>query len=362
MGASGPQDTIVRAPFPMEGRRLLLLADGCFSSTEAKTAACLAMYRARDLVAVLDASQAGRTVHDVLGFGGDAPVVATIEEALARRPDVAVVGTAPAGGELDAAMRAHVMRCLETGIDIASGMHAFISSDERAMALARASGARVWDVRRVPETRLVADGAGCSTGAKVIATVGTDCNVGKMTVAVELDRAARASGVRSAWAATGQTGIMLRGRGVPVDRLIADFVGGVTQALVDEEARDADVVVIEGQGSITHPGYAGVTLGLLYGAMPDAMVLVHAAGRTRYKRFEHDIPPLPEVVALYEALMRPYKKSRVAAIALNTHRLPDDDARRALAHASDITGLPAGDLVRYGADPVWPALRAAIGV
>ena len=362
MGANEGHEAIVRAPFPVEGRRLLLLADGCFTSTEAKTAACLAMYRASDVVAVLDRSRAGRSVRDVLGFGGDAPVVATIEEALARKPEVAVVGTAPAGGELDAAMRAHIERCLQAGIDIVSGMHAFISDDERAMAMARASGARVWDVRRVPEARLVSSGAGCTTGAKVVATVGTDCNVGKMTVALELDRAARACGVRSAWAATGQTGIMLRGRGVPVDRLIADFVGGVTQALVDEEARDADVVMVEGQGSITHPGYAGVTLGMLYGAMPDAMVLVHAAGRTRYKRFEHDIPPLPEVVALYEALMRPYKKSRVAAIALNTHGLSDHDARRALAHASDLTGLPAGDLVRFGADPVWPALRATIGV
>jgi uncharacterized NAD-dependent epimerase/dehydratase family protein len=139
-------------------------------------------------------------------------------------------------------------------------------------------------------------------------------------------------------------------------------VGGVTQALVDEEGRDADVVFVEGQGSITHPGYAGVTLGLLYGAMPDAMVLVHAAGRTRYKRFEHDIPPLPEIVALYEALMRPYKTSRVAAVALNTHGLSHDDAHRALAHASDVTGLPAGDLVRFGAEPVWPVLRAAIGL
>ncbi len=357
-----PQRVVVRAPFPLEGRRLLLLADGSFSTMEAKTAACIAMYRASDVVAVLDSSRAGRTVAEVLGFGGDAPVVATIDEALARRPEIAIVGTAPPGGELDASTRRHVLRCLQAGLDVASGMHAFLCDDAELAALSRASGARVWDVRRVPEIRVVSDGAGCSTGAKVVLTVGTDCNVGKMTVALELDRAARADGVRSSWAATGQTGIMLRGRGVPVDRVVADFVGGVTQALVDEEGRDADLVMVEGQGSITHPGYAGVTLGMLYGAMPDAMVLVHAAGRGRYKRYDHAIPPLPEVVALYEALMRPYKRTRVVAIALNTHGLLTDDARRSLEGASADTGLPAADVVRFGAEPVWSAVRAECGL
>jgi uncharacterized NAD-dependent epimerase/dehydratase family protein len=122
------------------------------------------------------------------------------------------------------------------------------------------------------------------------------------------------------------------------------------------------LVVVEGQGAITHPGYAGVTLGMLYGAMPDAMVLVHAAGRERYKRLEHAIPPLPEIVALYESLVRPYKRARVAALALNTSHLAADDARRALAHASDVTGLPSTDVVRFGVEPAWAAVRAAVGL
>ncbi len=352
---------IVHAPFALEGRRLLLLADGCFTTDDAKTAACIAMYRGRDVVAVLDGSRAGRSVHDAIGFGGDAPVVAAIEEALALRPDVAVVGTAPAGGDLDPAVRALVARCLQAGLDVASGMHAFLSDDPALAAIARSSGARIWDVRRVPEVRAVSNGAGCTTGAKVVLTVGTDCNVGKMTVALELDRAARADGVGSTWAATGQTGILLRGRGVPVDRVVADFVGGAAQALVEFEGRNTDLVMVEGQGAITHPAYAGVTLGLLYGVMPDAMVLVHTAGRERYKRFDPAIPPLPEVIALHEALMRPYKRSRVVAIALNSRRLGDDDARAALARASKETGLPAGDVVRFGPEPVWSAVRAALG-
>lgn len=351
---------IVEAPFALAGRRLLLLADGCFTTTDAKTAACIAMYLPNDVVAVLDHTRAGKSVHATIGFGGEAPIVGTIEDALALAPEVAIVGTAPSGGDLDAATRSQIARCLQAGLDVVSGMHAFLSDDAELMASARVSGARVWDVRRVPEIRVVSNGKGCTTGAKVVLTVGTDCNVGKMTVALELDRAASASGVRSTWAATGQTGIMLRGRGVPVDRVISDFVGGAVQALVDEEGRDADLVIVEGQGAITHPGYAAVTLGLLYGAMPDAMVLVHTAGRERYKRFEPPIPPLAEVVALYESLLRSYKPARVAAIALNTSHLSEADARRALLAARDLTGLVADDVVRFGADPVWNAVRAAL--
>lgn len=351
---------MVEAPFPLAGRRLLLLADGCFTTNDAKTAACIAMYRSSDVVAVLDHARAGQTVRDAIGFGGDAPIVASMEAALSMQPEVAIVGTAPAGGDLDNDTRAQIAHCLQAGVDVVSGMHAFLGDDVDLMRIARASGARVWDVRRVPEIRSVSNGKGCTTGAKVVLTVGTDCNVGKMTVAVELDRAASASGVRSTWAATGQTGIMLRGRGVPVDRVISDFIGGATQALVDEEGRDADLVFVEGQGSITHPGYAAVTLGLLYGAMPDAMVLVHSAGREHYKRFEPPIPPLPEVVGLYESLLRPYKPARVAAVALNTSHLSEADARRALLSARDLTGLPADDVVRFGADAVWNAVRNSL--
>ena len=351
---------IVEAPFALSRRRLLLLADGCFTTADAKTAACIAMYRPRDVAAVLDATRAGQSVHEVLGFGGDAPIVASIDEALRFQPEIAIVGTAPAGGDLDPMVRAHVAHCLQAGLDVVSGMHAFLGDDDDLMRIARAHGARVWDVRRVPEIRSVSNGQGCTTGANVVLTVGTDCNVGKMTVAVELDRAASAAGVRSTWAATGQTGIMLRGRGVPVDRVISDFIGGAAQALVDEEGKDADVVFVEGQGSIAHPGYAAVTLGLLYGVMPDAMVLVHAAGRSHYKRFEPPIPPLPDVVHMYESLMQPYKPARVAALALNTSHLSEPEARRALLSARDATGLPADDVVRFGADTVWSAVRDAL--
>jgi len=353
------ETTLVKAPFAVTGRRMLLLADGRFDAADAKTAVCLAMYAPRDVVAVVDASRAGHTVRDVTGLDCDAPVLADVAAALRLRPEVAVLGVAPTGGVLSAADRAALAACLRAGVDVVSGLHVFLEDDAELVEIAARHGARVWDVRRVPETRRVSTGAGCRTGASVVLTVGSDCGAGKMTAALELDRAVRARGIRSTWAATGQTGMILRGRGVSVDRVVSDFVGGAVEALVNEEGANADVVFVEGQGALMHPGYGPVTLGLLYGSMPDAMVLVHVPGRARYKRFDTSIPPLSDVIAGYETVMRPFKPSRVVAVALNTRALDHSQARDALQETHATTGLPVTDVVRFGCDPILDALTDA---
>jgi len=341
------------APFSIEGRRVLLLAGSVFSPVEAKTAVCYVMYRGRDVVAVHRPGKPRSRVDELLGFGGGIPVVDDIDEALGFAPEVAIVGTAPTGGTLNSELREHITACLRGGVDVVSGMHAFLEDDEALARIAQESGARIWDVRRVEGQQRVSSGAGCTTGARVVAVVGSDCNVGKMTVSIELDREAARRGLRSAWAATGQTGMMLRGRGVAVDRVIADFVGGATEELVNEEGRNADIVFVEGQGSIVHPGYAGVTLGLIYGAQPDAFVLAHTADREHFKRFDDiPVPPLPELIDLHERLMRPFKPARVVAIAVNTSCFDEDAARAFLAGVENETGRPATDVVRFGCGPI----------
>lgn len=353
---------LVEAPFPIRGRKLLLLADGAFSDVDAKTAACLVMYRADEVAAVLDAGQAGRAVSDVLGYGGDIPVVATVGEGVARGAEVAVVGTAPMGGLLDGALREQLRECAFGGLDIVSGLHVFLAEDAALAALARERGVRIWDVRRVPDLHTVSTGAGCTTGARAVAVVGSDCNVGKMTVALELSEAVSRRGIASAWAATGQTGMMLRERGIAIDRVIADFVGGATETLVNFEGAGQEVVFVEGQGAITHPGYAGVTLGMLYGTMPDCMVLAHVAGRERMKRLELPVPPLPELIELYEALMAPHRPSRVVGVALNTKRLGEKEAHAELDRVTDETGRPAFDVIRFGCDGLADAVLAELGL
>jgi len=350
---------LTSAPFELRGRRTLLLAGDAFSTTEAKTAACYLMYRTRDVVCVLDAKHANQTCDKVVGYGGRVPVVGTIDDALRLHPQQAIVGTAPMGGALEEGLRGQIAACLVAGVDVVSGLHTFVADDGELTAMAEKSGAQIWDVRRVSQNAHVSTGVGCTTGAKTVAVVGTDCNVGKMTVAVELAGAFSARGVRAVWAATGQTGIMLRGRGVCVDRVISDFIGGATEELVNVEGAGSDIVFVEGQGSITHPGYAGVTLGILYGAMPDCMVLAHVAGRAHYKRLDLVIPPVTDIVRLHEQLMAPHKPSRVVALAVNTSALADAPARREVDRLQEQTGLPTTDVIRFGCAAIYDAIAAA---
>ncbi|UCH82748.1 MAG: DUF1611 domain-containing protein [Candidatus Latescibacterota bacterium] len=344
------------APFALEGRRVLLLAEGEFSPLGSKTAVCYLRYRQDDVAAVLDSTRCGQSTQQAAGVGGDTPIVSSVDEALAFGPEVAIVGVAPRGGQLDPELRQTITKCFAVGLDVVSGLHSLIGDDPELAAAASDSGARFWDVRYVPATGTVASGAGCATGAKTVLVTGTDCNVGKMTVTVDLYNEAVRRGMSAAWAATGQTGIMLRGRGVCVDRVIADFIGGAAEELVNFEGREKDVVFVEGQGALLHPGYAGVTLGLMFGVMPDCMILAHDVARDRIRRYEVPMPGIADMIALHESVMEPLKKVPVVAVALNTAELTPEAATRSVSDLSRQTGLPVSDSVRFGASELLDAV------
>src|SRR2546422_4301612 len=192
-------------------------------------------------------------------------------------------------------------------------------------------------------------------------TVGSDCNVGKMTAQLQLRDELVRRGHRARFVATGQTGIFIEGWGIAVDAVVADFVAGAAEALVLEGAQDADIVLVEGQGSLIHPGYSGVTLGLLHGACPDALILCHQATREYIGDYHGRgpwvrIPPLAEVVELYERAAAPVRPTRVIGIALNTFDLDETRARAAMARASEDTRLPTTDPVRFGSEPLVEAV------
>lgn len=348
------------APFPVKSRRAILLAEGDFSTFGAKTAVCYLRYRTDDVVAVIDRAAAGRTTGEVLGLGGAIPVVATVEEALAHRPELAIVGTAPRGGQLDDRFRALVLDCARAGLDLVSGLHTLLRRDAEVAALAAKSGSRIWDVRFVPTMTLISNAAGCTTGAKTVLTVGSDCNVGKMTTTIELYIEAKRRGLRAAWAATGQTGMMIRERGIAIDRVIADFVGGAAEELVNYEGRDRDIVFVEGQGSLIHPGYAGVTLGLLMGAMPDCQVLVHAAERQTVGESGVAVPPLSALIDRHEGATHPFKTAPVAAIAVNTAGFDSREASDIIEATARDAGRPAADPIRTGAGPLLDAVLTTL--
>jgi uncharacterized NAD-dependent epimerase/dehydratase family protein len=343
-------------PVPIGARRMTILAEGCFSPLGAKTAVCLVRYAADEVVAVIDASRAPATAREAIGIGGDIPVVASLREALQFGPNALVFGTAPRGGRLSADDRAAARAAIRSGLHVVSGMHEFLSDDVELAALASERGVVLWDVRRPPEGLDVATANGSGT-CPVVFTVGSDCNTGKMTAGMEIHRALIRDGVRSGFAASGQTGIMITGAGVPVDRVVADFIGGATERLVRETAPGRDVVILEGQGSILHPGYAGVTFGMIAGSLPRAYVLCHQPTRDAIRGYPVPIPPLAELAALYEAAISGIRRIPVVGVALNTFDLDDGAARRAVEAAEQETGLPATDPVRFGADVLARAIR-----
>jgi len=338
-------------------RRFLILAEGSFGPMSSKTANAFIRFAPGETVAVLDSTCSARTASEVLGFGGDIPVVATFSEGMRLEPNALLIGIAPAGGQFPGAWRTMVIDALRAGLDVWNGLHTMLGDDAEFTQAAAASGATIHDLRRAPRDLDVSYGRVRDVDATIVLTVGTDCNIGKMTTQLQLIDAVRALGHRVNFAATGQTGILVEGRGIAVDAVIADFIAGAAERLTIEAAQDADIVLVEGQGSLLHPAYSGVTLGLIHGALPHAMVLCAEPSRTTIDRNPWvRIPSLAEVVHLHEAVTRWLRPSPVIAIALNTFDLSDDDARDAVSRIAAETGLPTTDPVRYDPTPIAQAV------
>ena len=347
-------------------QRYAVLAPGLFATRSAKTAHGVIAYGRDEVVCVIDSDHAGKRVRVVVPYlESDAPIVASLDDARAYAPTALLVGVAPPGGALPQAWRATIVAALESGIAVVSGLHQIFATDPEFVAAAERGSSWIWDVRTPPLPRLFS-GAGYDVAPRVVLTVGSDCAVGKMTASLELVAAARAAGVRARFVATGQTGIMIAGSGTAIDRVIADFASGAAETLVldnlaaDRDGEVPDVLFIEGQGGINHPAFAPVTLALLYGACPDALVLVHLATRTHIDDYGTPLLPLRDLVATYEALCGSVKPARVVGVALNTFGLDDARARAAIARAAEETGLPCDDLVRFGSARFFTAIQPAL--
>jgi uncharacterized NAD-dependent epimerase/dehydratase family protein len=332
--------------------KLALFTDGLLDQPDAKTAHGILRYADREVVAVVDAKFAGRLANDVVPYARRAtPVVATVGEAAALGADTLVIGVAPMGGHLTPQWRAVLLDAARAGIALEAGLHTVLADDPELAA----AGVEVRDLRAAPADLSVPTGE--RPDVRVVHTLGSDCAIGKMSVTLELDALARARGLRSAFVATGQTGIAITGWGIAVDHVISDFIAGAAARLVVEGAARADLLFVEGQGALGHPAYSGVTLGLLHGCLPDALILCHRAGATHNDDYPWlAIPPLSELVTRCEEAAAWVRPAKVCALALNTRGLSDDEARAAIAAAADATGLPAGDPVRFDGSALLDAV------
>jgi uncharacterized NAD-dependent epimerase/dehydratase family protein len=332
--------------------RIVLLTDGFSTPFLAKTAISLLRYRTDDVVALLDATVHQKTTGQLLGVGGDLPVVASLAEV--SQADSLYIGIAPPGGKLPTSWRSIILEALRRGMDVVSGLHDFLSDDEEYVRLAEANRCHLVDVRR-NRFKSTASNRQFRPGSVRIHTVGHDCSIGKMVASVEVQLALVAAGHDAKFLATGQTGIMISGEGVPVDCVVSDFVNGAAEQLVaDNEAHD--YLLIEGQGSLTHPAFSAVTLGLLHGSAPDALIFCYEAGRKFVKGLDGvAIPDLSRQLAFFLTAANFRHPCRLIGVAINTRTLSPQQAAEEVALAERTFGVPACDVYRDGADKLVQA-------
>lgn len=330
-------------------RRYAVLAEGRLRDPNAKTAHGLIRYGEDEVVAVVDSTLAGQRVLGAMpGLRRDAPIVSTVEEALAHDPTSILVGLAPPGGRLPEDWLHTLRTAADAGVEIVSGLH------QRLTPLF--PGAKVWDVREPPDDVPLFSGEGLAVESKVALTVGTSSAIGKMTATLEIQRAASEAGVSTRFVPTGQTGVVIAGWGICVDAVVSDFVAGAAEQLVLQAAKSSpDLILVEGQGALGHPAYSGVTVGLLHGTCPDCLILCADASEEKIMGL---VPrPSPARIArLYEQTAALVKRAPVVAVSVNTKGLEDDEAGEFVARVAAETGLPATDPLRHGAAPILKAI------
>jgi uncharacterized NAD-dependent epimerase/dehydratase family protein len=318
-----------------------------------KTAVCLLRYRPEEVVAVFDRPSAGKSCQEVFGVGGRIPCVGSLAEAPGA--NTFVVGIAPVGGKLPPLWRPIILEAIARKMTIVSGLHDFLRDDAEYRQAAEKHGVSLVDVRWNDEHD-VAHRHGIREECLRIHTVGNDCSVGKMVASVELANGLSRAGVDAAFVATGQTGILVAGSGCPIDRVISDFVSGAAEKLVLANQHH-EAIVIEGQGSLFHPCYSCVTLGLLHGCLPHALVLCYEMGRRTVHAMESvPLPTLEKVIEFNEAAANIMHPCRVIGVAVNGRRFDDDAVAAECDQVSRRLGLPVCDVIRHGPDRLVEAV------
>jgi uncharacterized NAD-dependent epimerase/dehydratase family protein len=344
-------------------RRVALLMHGALRSLDGKMGLGLLRYGPKvsgyEITCVIDRDEVGSDLVEVTGIDTTARLVRSAAEARAHGADTLVIGVATVGGVLPPELRADIVEGLHLGCSLVNGLHG-VYADDPEFSGALQPGAWIWDVRREPVGLGSGRGRAREVPGRRVLTVGTDMAVGKMTATIELDLAARALGLRSQFLATGQIGICIAGRGVALDAVRVDFASAAVEQLCLDAGPGHDVLWVEGQGSILHPG-STAWLPLLRGSMPTDLVLVARAGQTALNDIQPGIgiPPLADVIGAYESVAAAGDAAgapKVRAVALNCGHLDDADAASAVAAAEAETGLPCRDPIRHGATDLVTAI------
>ena len=333
--------------------KVIIYAPDSFTVDKAKTAIGFIKYGFADTVAIVDNKHAGSSADKVISGLPKIPIVDSVASAkkICADADVLLIGIAPLGGRLPDKWLSDMENALKEGFNIVNGLHDFLDSYPVLNELAKSKGLFIWDVRKLTRKLNIANARVLDFNKIVVLTVGSDAAIGKMTVALELTKTALKRGLKAKFIATGQTGIMISGEGVPIDAIAGDFMAGaVEEEIIKAFNQGFNIVFVEGQGSILHPGWSGVTLALLHGSLPHKMVFCHKAGREYLKDTKVKIGSLKKMIEMYEYLSHPLRKSSVAGVALNTLNLDEEKARNEIKKVEIETGLFTEDVVKYSGD------------
>lgn len=334
-------------------RKIVILTDGHTNPHTAKTASSVIRYRPDEVLALLDRSESGRTTQELLNVGGTTPIVARLDQV--PEANTLLIGIAPPGGTIPPEWRRIILEAIERGMDVVSGLHEFISDDDEFLATAKLKQVNLIDVRKNNFKR-IARRQGLDERCLRIHTVGHDCSVGKMVTSIEITQRLQETGHDAKFVATGQTGIMVEGDGLPIDCVVADFISGAAERLVLDNQHH-EILLIEGQGSLVHPSYSGVTLGLLHGCSPHGMILCYEIGRATVTGVEQvSIPPLEVIKQLYETMASVMQTSRVIGISMNSRRVSEKAANEERKRLQDEFELPVCDVFRHGPDDLVEAV------
>ena len=326
-------------------RKLLILTEGFTNPRNAKTATSIIRYQSQDVVALLDSTQAGKTSGDLLGVGGNLPIVASLEDA--AEANTLLIGIAPAGGKIPPEWRDTILTAISRKMNVVAGLHDFLTEDQDFVAAAKEHGVTLTDVRKNDE-RDVAQRKGIRDDCLRIQTIGHDCSVGKMVAAIEITHGLKTAGHDAKFVATGQTGIMIDGDGCPVDCVVSDFLNGAVEKLILANQHH-DILLFEGQGSLCHPRYSAVSAGLLHGAIPHGMLLCYECGRKEIGGMPgFAIPPLTTIRDLYETMANIQFPSAVIGVSMNSRFLDADAAEAERERVRNELGLPTCDVIRNG--------------
>ncbi|MCC3424358.1 MAG: DUF1611 domain-containing protein [Microcoleus sp. PH2017_01_SCD_O_A] len=343
--------------YPIKNGKVAILLHEGILGTSGKTGLAFLRYSEAQIVAVIDRQCPGKSLSELTGIPQQLPIVASVAEALQFAPDILLIGIAPSGGVLPPEWLPEINQAVAAGLSVVNGLHAKLAP---LITVPLTENQWIWDVRQEPKSvGAIASAAAAKLSCRRVLTVGTDMSVGKMSTSLELNRTCLQRGWRSKFLATGQTGLMIGNEGLALDAVRVDFAAGAVEQMVLKLGSDCDILHVEGQGSLLHPG-STATLPLLRGAQPTHLILAHRAGQIHIRNHPHvSIPSLLKVVELYEMVAPAagaFVGAKVSAIALNTHHLTDAEALLAIAGIQAETRLPCTDPVRFGADVLLGAI------